>query len=106
MTTSPLKVEDSQAQFEAWCKTVMSDDSDFCMEWGDYINLNVRLRWEAWKAARRAIVVDIASHTEFEIEHMISPEKDGYSTGWIDGRNYAASQVRAAGITVKGDSDG
>ena len=108
MTTSPLKVEDSRADFEKW----MTDEqwfhgSDF--EWDEgrncYSQFGIHIAYKAWQASRAAIVVDIASHTEFEIEHMISPEKDGYSTGWIDGRNYATSQVRAAGITVKGDSD-
>lgn len=91
MTTSPLKVEDSQAQFEAWCKTVMSDDSDFCMEWGDYINLNVRLRWEAWKAASRAIVVELPE-----------PYDDGHGNLWLP-QDATAHGIRAAGIAVKGD---
>lgn len=40
-----------QEKFEKWCATVMSDDSDFCMEYGMYQNINVRIRWEAWQAA-------------------------------------------------------
>ncbi|MFV8849561.1 hypothetical protein ABQ359_22340 [Serratia fonticola] len=59
--------------------------------------------WQAWEASRESLVVEIASHTEFEIEHMISPEKEGYSLGWIDGRNYAARQVEAIGIRIKGE---
>jgi len=111
---------ESRAQFEAWFKNEIIETPDFVFNDFDendneYIvgeddnedlYLNIQAMFMAWTASRVAIVVDIASHTEFEIEHMVSPEKDGYSTGWIDGRNYAASQVRAAGITVKGDSDG
>ncbi|MDM2850195.1 hypothetical protein OGX83_17065 [Citrobacter sp. Cpo074] len=44
----------SREKFEAWCKTVMSDDADFHMEWGMYANLNIRTRWEAWKASESA----------------------------------------------------
>jgi hypothetical protein len=62
----------------------------------------VAMCWLAWRASRDAIVVEIDSHTEFEIEHIASPEKYGYSIGWIDGRNYAAKQVRDAGISIQG----
>ncbi|HCR0385290.1 TPA: hypothetical protein OMS42_002037 [Enterobacter kobei] len=52
-------MDESRKAFEKWCKTVMTDDADFCMEWGDYSNLNVRLRWEAWKASREAIEIEL-----------------------------------------------
>ncbi|WP_324723815.1 hypothetical protein [Lelliottia sp. JS-SCA-14] len=45
----------NENQFEQWCKTVMSDDADFCMEYGAYKNLNVRIRWEAWHAADKSM---------------------------------------------------
>lgn len=45
----------NREQFEQWCKTVMSDDADFCMEYGAYKNLNVRIRWEAWHAAAKSM---------------------------------------------------
>lgn len=100
MTETLAKVDDSQAQFEAWCKTVMSDDSDFCMEWGDYMNLNVRIRWEAWRAARRAIVVD----TGYLLGDGDNEDSD-YTLGFNQGITKADKAIRAAGITVKGDSD-
>lgn len=59
--------------------------------------------FRTWVASRESLVVEIASHTEFEIEHMISPEKEGYSLGWIDGRNYAVRQVEKIGIRIKGE---
>jgi len=61
--------------------------------------------WKAWQASRKALVVNIDSHTEFEIEHIASPKEDGYAKGWIDGRNYSVKQVVSAGITVKGEGD-
>lgn len=48
-------MDESRKQFERWCKTVMTDDADICMEWGYYSNLNVRLRWEAWLESRAVI---------------------------------------------------
>lgn len=71
-------------------------------EWG-YYSLLARQAFEWWELSREAMEVEIDNHTEFEIEHMICPDKDGYSVGWIDGRNYAVKQVRAAGIKVKGE---
>lgn len=71
---------------------------------GDYPSQEVvDLCWRLYQQSRASIVVDIESHTEFEIEHMISPEKEGYSIGWIDGRNYAAKQVRSIGLSIKGE---
>lgn len=97
MTTSREQFEQAFEDVTGW-ELSEHPDRSYCED--------LNLIWEAaWAASRAALVVDIASHTEFEIEHMISPEKDGYSIGWIDGRNYSAEQVRAAGITVKGDSD-
>lgn len=69
----------------------------------EYMAWDVLLAWRMWQASREAVEVEIDNHTEFEIEHMICPDKDGYSVGWIDGRNYAVKQVRAAGIKVKGE---
>lgn len=46
--------------------------------------------------------IKIVQFSEFEIEHMISPEKEGYSLGWIDGRNSAAADVVRAGFKVEG----
>lgn len=92
-------MEEMRKQFEAWalsigCSVISNHDSG-------YLYPHTASLWDAWQASRAALVVDIASHTEFEIEHIISPEKEGYSTGWIDGRNYSVKQVCAAGITVK-----
>jgi hypothetical protein len=72
----------------------------------DYYSLRARDAWEWWQKGRESLVVEIDTYTEFEIEHIASPEKEGYSLGWIDGRNYAARQVRAIGIRIKGEGDG
>jgi len=69
----------------------------------NYAHPETDVAWIWWQASRETVEVEIDNHTEFEIEHMICPDKDGYSVGWIDGRNYAVKQVRAAGIKVKGE---
>ncbi|HFT4744169.1 TPA: hypothetical protein ACHT5R_005159, partial [Citrobacter freundii] len=51
----------SREKFEVWCKTVMSDDSDFHLEYGMYGNLNVRIRWEAWQASESSMAVQLAN---------------------------------------------
>lgn len=84
---------DSREQFEAWLRST-GQNPPYATKRG---------YWEIWQASRAALVIDIDSHTEFEIEHIISPEQEGYPVGWIDGRNYAANQVRKAGISIKGD---
>lgn len=96
----------SREQFEtAWKKNNECEPMD---GWeslrGDdgYTDEAIDGQWWAWQASRETLEVEIDNYTEFEIEHMICPDKDGYSVGWIDGRNYAVKQVRTAGIKVKG----
>lgn len=80
-------MDESRKAFEEWCKTVMTDDADFCMEWGDYSNLNVRLRWEAWKASRATIDIEVPGWDMFDTTKQI--------VGAIE------DELRAAGIKVK-----
>ncbi|WP_416187221.1 hypothetical protein [Hafnia paralvei] len=93
----------SREQFEAWLRAQPHVLNVGVEQDGTYTLHEDRVAWEAWQASREAVEVEIDNHTEFEIEHMICPDKDGYSVGWIDGRNYAVKQVRAAGIKVKGE---
>lgn len=93
----------SREQFERWFST----QDEIMRTNGLDVTSRGRKReaaWYAWRSSRLAIEVAIASHTEFEIEHMISPEKEGYSIGWIDGRNYAAEQIIKIGLKIKGDA--
>lgn len=83
------------------------EDSPCAGEYVCTVRQDEWVQWKsAWQASRESLVVEIASHSEFEIEHMISPDKEGYSLGWIDGRNYAARQVQKIGIRIKGEGDG
>lgn len=93
----------SREQFEAECRNGLINGGLAKHENGKYASELTDAVWRGWQASREALEVEIDNHTEFEIEHMICPDKDGYSVGWIDGRNYAVKQVRTAGIKVKGE---
>lgn len=54
----------NEKQFEQWCQSVMTDDADFCMEYGMYINYGVRLYWQAWQAATHATSTKLTSQLE------------------------------------------
>ncbi|WP_235134930.1 hypothetical protein [Lelliottia amnigena] len=61
----------NENQFEQWCKTVMSDDADFCMEYGMYLNFNVRVRWQAWQAATHVASSQLTALTS-QLESVVS----------------------------------
>lgn len=68
--------------------------ADFCMEWGDYSNINVRLRWEAWKASREAIEIKLPPKAE-------SSPYEHYMPHYTMDADSVESAIRAAGIKVK-----
>jgi hypothetical protein len=103
MTTSPLKVEDSRAQFEAWhnsthrwkvTPTMRTDD-------GYTNNIQASNGWAAWQASRAAIVVELPkpmlSQGETDANHDYMAMGFGMCLG------ICKSKVLAAGITVKGE---
>lgn len=97
-------MDESRKLYEKWAIEVMQFTPDELV-WDErrncYRDYVPHMAWKGWQASREAIEIELHSHTEFEIEHMIQPEEDGYSKGWIDGRNYGEKQIRAAGIKVK-----
>lgn len=123
MTTSPLKVEDSRAQFEAWFKTEIIETPDFVFNEFDekdneYIvgeddneelYLNIQAMFMAWQASRAAIALDI-DWPEANDDTWKEGVEGAYAMGHEDGKDKVVIAVRqalrAAGITVKGDSDG
>jgi hypothetical protein len=116
MTTSPLKVEDSRADFEAEFRKRYSFDKhlDLLLEMYnhgtdeepdiDYYSLAARDAWKWWQASRAAIVIElpegITTRQALDAGYM-----GDYAAGMDDGIEQAANTIRAAGITVKGDSD-
>lgn len=92
-------MDESRKAFEQWCKTVMTDDADFCMEWGDYSNINVRLRWEAWNASRAAIEIELPRIIDL---YPFGPDSAKIICGFHKNAvAECASAIRAAGIKVK-----
>ncbi|HCR1961883.1 TPA: hypothetical protein ONC42_000532 [Enterobacter kobei] len=86
--------DESRKAFEQWCKTVMTDDADLFMEWGDYSNLYVRLRWEAWQASRAAIEIKLPPKEE-------SSPYEHYMPHYKMDADSVERAIRAAGIKVK-----
>ena len=88
MTTSPLKVEDSRADFEAWF------NDEMMMPISTAKPVIVRLMFKAWQASRAAIIVELDKCNC----------DNGEESVWDDAIEYCEVTLRAAGITVKGDS--
>ena len=112
MTTSPLKVEDSRADFEKWCAEITGYTSQFLRQYrkeeGYAEDFPYFVYWLTWQASRAAIVVELPDYNG-DIDDELSCFDGEYEWGNRAGANYAVTQcagiIRAAGITVKGDSD-
>jgi hypothetical protein len=89
MSTSQLK-PDNRAQFESWWETQKPNYFK-----GRYEPFK-RVDWEAWQASRASIVVGLPDKV------MVEDEFDNGHNCVID---YCSAAIRAAGITVKGDSE-
>lgn len=108
MTTSPLKAEDSRAQFEAWFKNEIIETPDFVFNdfdenYNEYIvgeddneelYLNIQDMFMAWTASRRAIVLELPDYRGADTYQ---------SAGYNEALDECDNAIRAAGITVKGD---
>lgn len=105
MTTSPLKVEDSRAQFEAWFSS-RKESMKRCGLGMIAIRRAHDAAWSAWQASRAAIVVDI-DWPEANDDTWKEGVEGAYAMGHEDGKDKVVIAVRqglrAAGITVKGD---
>lgn len=126
MTTSPLKVEDGRAQFEAWAEEVGALPWGYLKKQrtpgGGYSVQIYNYMWSAWQASRAAIVVELpephahliwiqAGHAPddyWDDVEVSRSEKDKCCDGSDRYAVYAehevAEMLAAAGITVKGDS--
>lgn len=97
MSTSPLKA-DSRAQFEKWFKERFHLGDEHLSQ-GDYGSDTAQTAWMAWQASRAAIVVDLPSLKQSE-----TGDRYQWSDGVFHFKHDTADILRAAGITVKGDS--
>ena len=104
MTTSPLKVEDSRAQFEHEMSKLGNIVDMRRAKNGDeeYMAWDVALAWRFWQLSRAAIVIElpegITTRQALDAGYM-----SDYAAGMDDGIEQTAKTIRAAGITAKGD---
>ena len=133
MTTSPLKVEEGRAQFEAEFRKQYSFDKhlDLLLEMYnhgtdeepdiDYYSLAARDAWKWWQASRAAIVVELPEpHAHLiwiqagrapddywdDVEVSRSEQDkccDGSDRYAVYAEHEVAEMLAGAGITVKGD---
>ena len=88
-------MKSSREQFEAW----------FIQTWPDYgmdAHRHKLALLIAWQASRAAIEIELPKYHELTTQDTISAraEKSTYNFGIYD----SADAIRAAGLTVKGDS--
>lgn len=93
------KQTESRRQFEGWWEKCWCGDSpasNWNQLWGcdGYIDEEINGQWEAWKASRAAIVVELPEKV------MVEDEFDNGHNCAID---YCTDAIRAIGIKVKGD---
>ncbi|WP_413498920.1 hypothetical protein [Buttiauxella gaviniae] len=110
MTTSPLKVEGSRAQFEKFIASETGFDlyrTNFPMinpEDQQYKDHSTNMAWFAWQASRTTIVVELPQRQEPTSsghygEGYLVPNTSGTALDYDD----TVDAIRAAGITVKGE---
>lgn len=120
MTSSPLKVEDSRADFEAWFSS-RKESMKRCGLGMIAIRRAHDAAWSAWQASRAAIVVELpdphahliwiqAGHAPDDYWDDVEVSRseqdkccDGSDRYAVYAEHEVAEMLAAAGITVKGD---
>lgn len=111
--TVAVKVDESRREFEAWFKSEIIETPDFVFnefdeQDGEYIigeddneelYLNIQAMFMAWTASRAALVVELPSLKQSE-----TGDRYQWSDGVFHFKHDTTGILRAAGITVKGDS--
>lgn len=97
MTTSPLKVDSEQQKFEAACRDGLLHGGLAKFDGGRYVSSLTDSVWRGWQASRAAIVVELPDYIGADTYQ---------SAGYNEALDECDNAIRAAGITVKGDSDG
>ncbi len=104
--TVAVKVDESRREFEAWYSKFYSIPGDWIIEHRHYeryvpYSSGIDLQWMAWKASRAALVVEPP-----KAEFFLVWDGKKHSTTFREATERYSAVLRAAGITVKGDSDG
>ena len=95
-----VQMKSSREQFEEWVANTTSSDLHRSImldkrENGSYRHLATNNKWESWQASRAAIEIELPDKV------MVEDEFDNGLNCAID---YCADAIRAAGLTVKGES--
>lgn len=106
-------MDKSREQFEAWWCQYADEPLVYVRgqrsSLGEYYNEFIDRAWHAWQASRAAIELDI-DWPEANDDYWKEGEEGAYARGHEDGKDKVSLAVRkalsAAGIKVKGDSDG
>lgn len=125
MTTSPLKVEDSRAQFETWASKKFNIPLEEIINkrgLGDYLySGDLHNTWQSWIDSRASITVELpephahliwiqAGHAPDDYWDDVEVSRsrqdkccDGSDRYAVYAEHEVAEMLAAAGITVKGD---
>ncbi|WP_019209115.1 hypothetical protein [Yersinia massiliensis] len=102
-----MDITKSQSDFEAWVvtwwpqsKTMIAEKFDD----GGYWNMPLQQYFEAWKAARESIEVDIPEEMTCR-EALEQGHTSDYANGFTAAIIQCYSVVRTAGIRIKGESE-
>ncbi|MGM5532500.1 hypothetical protein ACP3UV_21945 [Mixta calida] len=104
----------SREQFEAWwekewCGEAPMDGWASLRESDGYVDEDINAQWEAWRASRAAIELDV-DWPEANDDYWKEGEEGAYARGHEDGKDKVSLVVRkalsAAGLKVKGEPDG
>lgn len=103
--TVAVKVDEmSRREFEDWFRS--KHEGQMITKGEGYSEPITQLMWQAWKGSRAALVVELPEYKDHDDE--LSCFDGEYEWGNHAGAVYAVTQcatiLRAAGITVKGDS--
>lgn len=94
-------MEESRKQFEEWVANMTNSDLHRAMmlhrrDSGVYGHLATQNKWEAWRASRAAIEIDLPPQVD-------SSNGQFGAAAWNAYRVYAANSIRAAGLKIKGE---
>lgn len=96
-----VSVDKSREDFEVWASdNGASPRAIHRGTSGGYLLMSTHTAWEAWQASRMAVVVEISP------DYGKSEDYSDYHHGWNMRGNAEKENLRAAGITIKGERDG
>lgn len=99
-------MEQMRSEFEVWCEKFLGEPP--VGGWNStryatgYYTHHIHVLWEAWVASRAAIEIEAPAFIDSR-EALAKGFTVDYSNGFGDGMDAYEANIRAAGLTVKGD---